>query len=148
MPNLTFPSLTNVLSQKGVANPTIRQIADTIIEIRTKKLPDYKSISNCGSFFTNPFLNKNAFEKFHIQNPEAPFYQHENGYKLSAGWLIEQCGWKGKRIGNVGCYKDHALVIVNYGGATGQEVLQFADSIRQSVRDKFKVDLEFEVNVI
>jgi UDP-N-acetylmuramate dehydrogenase len=147
-PNLSFPSVANVLAEKKVTNPTIRQYADTIIEIRNKKLPDYNSLSNCGSFFTNPFLNKNDFEKFKKRNPNSPFFQYESGYKLSAGWLIEECGWKGKRIGNVGCYKDHSLVIVNYGTATGKEVLHFANTIKQSVLDRFGVLLEYEVNVI
>ncbi len=147
-PNLSFPSVANVLAEKKVTNPTIRQYADTIIEIRNKKLPDYNSLSNCGSFFTNPFLNKNDFEEFKKRNPNSPFFQYESGYKLSAGWLIEECGWKGKRIGNVGCYKDHSLVIVNYGTATGKEVLHFANTIKQSVLDRFGVLLEYEVNVI
>jgi UDP-N-acetylmuramate dehydrogenase len=147
-PNLSFPSVANVLAEKQIPNPTIRQYADTIIEIRNKKLPDYNSLSNCGSFFTNPFLNKIDFEVFYKKNPDAPFFPYEEGYKLSAGWLIEKCEWKGKRVGNVGCYKDHSLVIVNYGGATGEEVLHFAKMIKQSVLDRFGVLLEYEVNII
>jgi len=84
-PNLSFPSVVNVLSEKKFTNPTIRQYADTIIEIRNKKLPDYNVLSNCGSFFTNPFLNKNNFEEFYKKNPDAPFFLYEEGYKLSAG---------------------------------------------------------------
>ena len=148
IPNLTFPAVANALSEKKIINPTIRQFADAIIEIRNKKLPDYNVLSNCGSFFTNPFLNKIDFEDFYKNNPDAPFFQYEEGYKFSAGWLIEKCGWKGKRIGNVGCYKDHSLVIVNYGGATGEEVLRFTELIRQSVNDEFGIMLDYEVNIL
>ncbi len=148
IPILTFPAVANTLSEKKITNPTIRQFADAIVEIRNKKLPDYNSLSNCGSFFTNPFLSKNDFEVFHKSNPDAPFFAYQEGYKLSAGWLIEKCGWKGKRIGNVGCYKDHSLVIVNYGGATGKEVLHFAELIMKSVNDEFGIQLNYEVNVI
>ena len=147
-PILTFPAVSNILSEKKIINPTIRQFADAIVEIRNQKLPDYNSLGNCGSFFTNPFLDKNDFEDFHKNNSDAPFFSYQEGYKLSAGWLIEKCGWKGKRIGNVGCYKDHSLVIVNYGGATGKEVLHFADMIKQSVKDKFGIMLDYEVNII
>jgi UDP-N-acetylmuramate dehydrogenase len=147
-PNIAFDAITKSLLAKNITNPTIRQLANTIIEIRNKKLPDYTVLSNCGSFFTNPFLNKNQFDEFHHKNPEAPFFQYENGYKLSAGWLIENCGWKGKRIGNVGCYKNHSLVIVNYGGATGPEILDIANLIKASVIDKYGVTLEYEVNIM
>jgi len=146
-PNLTFDAITKLLLEKKIINPSMRQLANTIIEIRNKKLPDYKVLSNCGSFFTNPYLNKNQFDEFHHKNPDAPFFQYKNGYKLSAGWLIEMCGWKGKRIGNVGCYKNHSLVIVNYGGATGSEILNFANLIKTSVFDKYGVALEYEVNI-
>jgi UDP-N-acetylmuramate dehydrogenase len=146
--NLSFPSVVNVLVGKKINNPTIRQYTDAIIEIRNNKLPDHNSLSNCGSFFTNPFLNKIDFELFNKHNPEAPFFTYGSGYKLSAGWLIEKCGWKGKRVGDVGCYKDHSLVIVNYGKATGQEVLNFANTIKKSVWNKFGIMLDYEVNII
>jgi UDP-N-acetylmuramate dehydrogenase len=147
-PNLSFPSLINSLEEKKIMNPTIREIADTIIEIRNSKLPDINKLGNCGSFFTNPFLNKSEFEEFNLKNPEAPYYKYGNGYKLSAGWLIEKCGWKGKIIGKVGTYKDHSLVIVNYGEATGKEVIDFANMIRNSVYEKFNILLDTEVNII
>lgn len=147
VPNLSYPAITNSLLKKNVNNPTIREIADTIIEIRQSKLPDYTKLGNCGSFFTNPFLSKDKFESFIKINPGIPFFKFENGFKLSAGWLIEQCGWKGKNIGNVGCYEKHALVIVNHGNATGKEVLDFANMIRNSVYEKFGIELEYEVNI-
>lgn len=146
-PNLSYPAIANSLLKKNVNNPTIREIADTIIEMRQSKLPDYTKLGNCGSFFTNPFLSKDEFESFIKINPGTPFFKFENGVKLSAGWLIEQCGWKGKNICNVGCYEKHALVIVNHGNATGKEVLDFANMIRKSVYDKFGIELEYEVNI-
>lgn len=148
IPNISFPSIADALIENNITNPTIKQFADVIIEIRNKKLPDYNLLSNCGSFFKNPFLNNNQFEEFNKNFPEAPFFLYTKGYKLSAGWLIEKCGWKNKRIGNVGCYKDHSLVIVNFGGANGKEVLQFANMIRNSVKHKFNILLEYEVNIL
>ena len=147
IPNLSFPSLANIISEKTIINPTIRQMADTVSEIRNKKLPDYHSLSNCGSFFKNPLIKKNRLKEFSEKNSSAPIYRFKEGYKLSAGWLIEQCGWKGKRIGNVGCYEQHSLVLVNFGGATGTEVLDFAKLIQKSVKDKFEITLDYEVSI-
>ncbi len=146
-PNLSYPALAHSLLKSGITNPTIREIADTIIKIRQSKLPDYNKLGNCGSFFTNPFLSKSKFNDFIKAHPNTPHFSFDEGYKLSSGWLIEQCGWKGKRIGNVGCYEKHALVIVNYGNASGKEVLDFANLIRQSVYEKFGINLEYEVNI-
>ena len=95
----------------------------------------------------NPILNKDSFDEFIKSNPNAPYYAQENEFKLSAGWLIEKCGWKGKSVGNVGTFKNHSLVIVNNGGAIGSDVLKFANSIKQTVYKKFNVNLEFEVNI-
>lgn len=147
-PNLTYPAIVNALHKKNIIAPTLRQISETVIEIRQSKLPDYLTLSNCGSFFTNPFLDKTEFAQFLDKYPGTPFFLFGNGYKLSAGWLIEQCGWKGKRIGNVGCYEHHALVIVNYGGATGKEIFNYSELVRKSVYEKFGVTLEYEVNII
>lgn len=146
-PNLNYPAIQIALSKMQIKNPTLREIADIIIEIRQSKLPDYTKIGNCGSFFTNPFLSKNKFDEFIKVHPSAPSFKFDNGYKISAGWLIEQCGWKGKRIGNVGCYEKHSLVIVNYGEATGKEVLDFATLIQKSVYDTFGIELNYEVNI-
>lgn len=146
-PNLSYPVLIEALSKKNIKYPTIKEISETIIEIRKSKLPDYKVLGNCGSFFTNPFLSKNKFDEFIKVYPETPYFKFNNGYKLSAGWLIEKCGFKGKQIQNVGCYEKHALVIVNFGNASGNEVLEFANLIRDSVYNKFGIELEFEVNI-
>lgn len=147
-PILRYPELVHKLTQKNITNPTPRQIMETVITIRQSKLPDYFSLSNCGSFFTNPFLTSQEFSEFSAKFPYAPYFPFENGFKLSAGWLIEQCGWKGKRIGNVGCYEHHALVIVNYGGATGSEIYKFSTMVRDSVYEKFGVVLQYEVNIL
>lgn len=147
-PNLSYPVIKNALSKKGITNPTIKEVAETVIEIRQSKLPDYTKLSNCGSFFMNPFLPKDRFDDFINSFPDAPHFNFNAGYKISAGWLIEQCGWKGKRIGNVGCYEKHALVIVNYGNASGKEILDFADMIRKSVYENFGIMLNYEVYIV
>lgn len=147
-PNLSYPAIKNALSKKSITNPTLKQLSDTVIEIRQSKLPDYLTLSNCGSFFTNPYFDKTKFDSFINKYQDAPYFSFNNGYKLSAGWLIEQAGWRGKRIGNVGCYDKHALVIVNYGGATGKEIFNFSEMIRKSVYEKFGVTLEYEVNIL
>lgn len=127
--------------------PTIRSIATAIINIRQQKLPDPKIIGNSGSFFKNPIVNKVIFEKVHNLNPEMPFYKTDDNYKIPAGWLIEQCGFKGKRYGDAGVHKNQALVLVNYDNATGKEILSLANNIRESVKSKFGINLEMEVNI-
>src|SRR5690606_17729037 len=99
-PNLTYPALANFLKENGIESPTLKQVFDSVIALRQSKLPDYYSLSNCGSFFTNPFLNEAQLNSFIKKHPGVPSFPFNNGVKLSAGWLIEQCGWKGKRFGN------------------------------------------------
>jgi UDP-N-acetylmuramate dehydrogenase len=147
-PNFSYPALVNAFKSKRISEPTIKQIAETVIEIRQSKLPDHSVLSNCGSFFTNPFLDQTEFEKFIVKHTSTPFFKFGEGFKLSAGWLIEQCGWKGKKLGNMGCYKDHALIIVNYGGATGKEIFEFSQKIIKSVYEKFGITLNYEVDII
>lgn len=146
-PCLSYPAIKDFFKvHKGEIK--INDISNAIKSIRKSKLPDFNKLGNCGSFFMNPFLNKTDFILFNNKFPDSPYYKSGEGFKLSAGWLIEQCGWKGKRIGNVGCYDLHALVIVNYGGATGKEVLDFSDKIICSVNNKFGIKLKREVNII
>lgn len=119
-----------------------------IIAIRERKLPDHKKLGNAGSFFKNPVITGSKAQKLKEKFPEMPVYPADGDKrKIAAGWLIEQCGWKGKRQGNVGIYDKQALVVVNYGGATGQEIFSFANQIRVSVYEKFGIMLETEVNV-
>ncbi len=128
--------------------PTIHQISKAVIAIRSSKLPDPKVIGNCGSFFKNPEITTALFENIRQNHPTAPGYPLPNGQvKIPAGWLIEQCGWKGKRVGNTGSYEKQALVLFNHGGATGTEVAQLAKEIIQSVKTRFGVPLEAEVNI-
>lgn len=128
---------------------TIRDVSDAVIRIRQSKLPNPDELGNAGSFFKNPEITKMAFELFHASNPTAPFYKiNENVYKIPAGWLIEQCNWKGKRVGQCGSHKDQALVLVNYGGAQGNEVYDVAKAIQNDVKEKFNIEIQPEVNII
>lgn len=128
-------------------NPTIQNISTSIISIRERKLPDPNKIGNSGSFFKNPIVEKSIFEDIYTLHPKMPFYKTENKFKIPAGWLIEQCGFKGKRFGDAGVHKNQALVLVNYGNAKGEEILSLAKNIRESVKIKFKILLEMEVNI-
>jgi UDP-N-acetylmuramate dehydrogenase len=119
------------------------------MEIRQSKLPDPKELGNAGSFFKNPVIGKEAFNAFQRAYPEAPFYPLEDGtYKVPAGWLIEKAGFKGKRFGDAAVHQKQALVLVNYGNASGKEVWSLAKKIRLEVKGKFGIELEPEVNVI
>jgi UDP-N-acetylmuramate dehydrogenase len=132
------------LGGKSLAN--VRQ---AVINVRNSKLPDPKVLGNAGSFFKNPVVDISVVEELQKDYEKVPYYPVSDSYvKLPAGWLIEQCGWKGKKIGNVGVHKDQALVIVNYGGANGKEVIDLAHKVRHSVMEKFNVSLEMEVNVV
>ena len=124
-------------------------ISNTIANIRKNKLPDPKQIGNAGSFFKNPVVSLQIYEglKKSFKNLKA-FGLDENNYKISAAWLIEKTGWKGKQVGNVGCFKSQPLVIVNYGNASGQEILEFANQVQESVNNMFGITLEFEVNLL
>ncbi len=146
--NASYGALSEILKQKNIEHPSIKDISDIVIEIRQSKLPDPKQLGNAGSFFKNPEINKSEFDSFHREHGNAPFYNLENGkYKIPAGWLIEQCGWKGKVIGNTGAHKDQALVLVNYGGAQGEEIWKLALNIQTSVKEKFKIEIQTEVNI-
>ena len=124
-------------------------LRQTIIEIRQTKLPDPKVYGNAGSFFKNPIINIKKFEKLMLENPSLPSYSAgEDQIKIPAAWLIEKAGWKGEREGNTGSFPSQPLVIVNYGGAKGKEVLDFSVKIQKSVNEMFGIDLEREVNVV
>lgn len=146
---LSYGDIAGMLAKKGINHPTPNDISAAIIAIRSSKLPDPAVLGNCGSFFKNPEIDRELYAQLIRLYPEMPgFPQANNTVKIPAGWLIEQCGWKGKRQGNLGCYEKQALVLVNFGGASGEEVSQFAAAIIHSVFSKFKIALEPEVNII
>jgi len=136
------------LDEMGVDTATIHNVRNAVIAIREVKLPDPKNIGNAGSFFKNPVVAKSVYQKLQKEYPDMPHYDVDNGVKIPAGWLIEQCGWKGKKVGNVGVHDKQALVIVNHGGATGKEIFDFSKKILQSIKEKFDIELEREVTVI
>ena len=146
--NTSYGAIQEVLQAAKIVQPTIQDVSKAVIQIRSSKLPDPAVIGNCGSFFKNPELALSDFENLYAQYPQMPHYPAIDKVKVPAGWLIEQCGWKGQKRGNVGCYEKQALVLVNLGGATGTEVWNLAQEIKASVKMKFGVDLEVEVNVI
>lgn len=132
------------LNQQGFTEPTPLQVAAAIIAIRQRKLPDPRNIGNAGSFFKNPVIAKQQYFALKEQFPALVAYPQGDTVKLAAGWLIEQAGWKGRRIGPVGTYERQALVLVNHGAATGADVLCVANAIKQAVHEKFGVMLEIE----
>jgi len=147
--NTSYGAIESELEKHNIVAPTIRDISQAVVAIRQSKLPDPKVLGNSGSFFKNPVITKAAFALFSEKHPEAPFYELLNEtYKIPAGWLIEQCGFKGKRFGDAGVHKNQALVLVNYGNATGQEVLDLAHRIMKTVKEKFGIRITPEVNVI
>lgn len=144
-----YGAIKSELEKMGIANPSIQEVSQAVISIRQSKLPDPKKIGNVGSFFKNPTIPLSDYEKLKHNFPEIPHYETPQGAKIPAAWLIEQCGWKGKQIGNVATHHLQALVIINATGkATGREIYDFSEQIIQSVREKFGINLEREVNVL
>jgi UDP-N-acetylmuramate dehydrogenase len=147
--NTSYGAIEQELQQMGVTNPTIKDVSDAVIAIRTSKLPNPKEIGNAGSFFKNPVIEIALLNELKEIYPTIVSYKlNANQVKLAAGWLIEQCGWKGKQIGNCGVHNKQALVLVNNGNANGQEIYNLSTEIIKSVQEKFKVTLEREVNII
>lgn len=144
-----YGAIKAVLHEKGISNPSIESISNAVIFIRSSKLPDPKKLSNAGSFFKNPMITKAQYDQLIIQYPSLiAFPINDTTYKIAAGWLIEACGWKGMIQNQVGCYKDQALVIVNYGATSGKAIYDFSEAIIQSVQQKFGIILEREVNIV
>jgi len=136
-------------SLKDIEHPCLKDISDAVISIRESKLPDPKEIGNSGSFFKNPVIDLNSFQILQKEYPKIPHYVvSETEIKVPAGWLIEQCGFKGKRFGDAGVHANQALVLVNYNNASGKEILNLAQHIQQKVQEIFNISLEIEVNVI
>lgn len=146
--NTSYGALEEELARMG-KGVSIHTISQAVINIRTSKLPDPAQIGNAGSFFKNPAIPVKQYDELKKDHPGVPVYpQRNNRIKIAAGWLIEQCAWKGYRKGDAGVHEKQALVLVNYGNATGKEIYDLSEEIRKSVVKKFKIDLEREVNVI
>lgn len=144
-----YGAINEELERRNIAHPTIADVSAVVAAIRVSKLPDPKTIGNAGSFFKNPIVGQYDFERLFTQFPNIPNYPAPpDKIKLAAGWLIEQCGFKGMIDGNTGTWKNQALVLVNHGGATGQEVYRFSEKIINTVQQKFGVLLEREVNML
>ena len=147
--NLKYGAIEQELANRGIANPNIKDVSQVVSHIRVSKLPDPSTIGNAGSFFKNPVITKDQFQQVYSKFSEVVNYPAGDSLvKLAAGWLIEQCGWKGKVVGHTGTWKNQALVLVNHGGATGEEVYSLSSQIIDSVYRKFGVLLEREVNII
>jgi UDP-N-acetylmuramate dehydrogenase len=147
--NLSYGSVKSELEKLSLEEYSIKDVSKIISKIRLSKLPDPAKIGNAGSFFKNPEIPSKQFELLKISFPDIVGYRlNDEKIKVAAGWLIEKCGWKGKRRGNTGVHEKQALVIVNYGNATGKEIVELANDIKDSVKDKFGIELEEEVNIV
>ena len=148
-PKTTYGALASVLNTWGIKNPTVQEVARAVIQIRESKLPDPKELGNAGSFFKNPIISKDAYQALLDKHPTLPSYPAEEGYcKIPAAWLIEQTGFKGKREGDAGMHKQHALVLVNYGTASGKDLVAFSHKVQEAVANKFQIHLVPEVNIL
>ena len=147
--NISYGAIEQELKNMNVTELSIQAVSQAVINIRSSKLPDPAIIGNAGSFFKNPEIDIHELQKLKQNYPEIISYSLPNGnIKLAAGWLIEQCGWKGYRKGAAGCHAKQALVLVNYGNASGKEIYDLSEEIKESVKQKFNIDLETEVNII
>lgn len=146
--NKIYPALQEYLEKNKIEVKRSKNISDAVEAIRRNKLPDPAVIPNAGSFFKNVFVEKEKFQELLKIFPDVPNFEEDGLTKIPAGWLIEQCGWKGKKLGSVGVHEKQALVLVNYGGATGKEVKNLGDQIIASVFSKFGLRLSLEVNLI
>ena len=147
--NISYGDIAGELNKNNILEPTLNDISNAVIAIRQSKLPDPKELGNSGSFFKNPIVLKSEFNAIHKRFPEMKYYDiSETEVKVPAGWLIEQAGFKGKRFGDAGIHKNQALVLVNYGNATGQEILNISKDIQNTIFEKFGIRIEAEVNVI
>lgn len=146
---LDYGAIKETLAAMQIKDVSIKAVSDAVIKIRQQRLPDPKKIGNAGSFFKSPILPKQQFHAMYQQFPQMPYFLDDNEhYKIPAGWFIEQCGWKGRRLGEAGVHEQHALVLINYGKGSGRDIKQLAEQIQASVKDKFAIELIPEVNII
>lgn len=147
--NTSYHALQDKLKELNITELSLKNISDVVIAVRQSKLPDPKIMPNAGSFFKNPIVNQVFFEKLQQQYPHMPHYDlPDNHFKIPAGWLIETCGWKGKRVGKVGVHDKQALVLVNHDGGTGQDIYQLSQAIQADVNNTFGIQLIPEVNIL
>ena len=147
--NISYGDITAELEKQNIKIPTLQQVSNAVISIRQSKLPDPKVLGNSGSFFKNPIISRNLFNEVKLKFPEIKHYDVSDAeVKIPAGWLIEHAGFKGKRFGDAGIHKNQALVLVNYGNATGQEILIVSKEIQKAIFEKYGIHIEAEVNVI
>lgn len=145
---LDYAGLRETLAEQGIEQPTVQEVSDAVIAIRRRKLPQPRELGNAGSFFKNPIVSTALVAQLQKEYPDMPHYPLERGEaKIPAAWLIEQCGWKGKRQGAAGIYEKHALILVNHGGATGQGLWALAQAVIESVEKRFGIRLQAEVNL-
>ncbi|MBQ9672636.1 MAG: UDP-N-acetylmuramate dehydrogenase [Prevotella sp.] len=148
-PRLDYGNIKSVLQQRGIGQPTAQQLRDAIIAIRREKLPDPQVQGNAGSFFMNPMVERSKFEELLQRYPDMPHYHVDNETeKIPAGWMIDRCGWKGKSMGRAGVHDKQALVLVNRGEATGQEIVSLCEAIRNDVLATFGIEIKPEVNIV
>ena len=148
-PHLDYGNIRAELERKGITVPTAQQLRQTIIDIRNAKLPDPQVMGNAGSFFMNPIVSREKYEQLAETYEGMPHYTVDDAHeKIPAGWMIDQCGWKGKSMGRAGVHDKQALVLVNRGGTTGQEIVCLCKAIQHDVKDKFGIEIHPEVNII
>jgi UDP-N-acetylmuramate dehydrogenase len=146
--NIRYQALSDYLEKNNIIVKSVKDISNAVTKIRESKLPDPKVLGNAGSFFKNVFVDFETLKKIKEKYPDVPSFEEDGMVKIPSGWLIESCGWKGKKIGNVGVHDKQALVLVNYGGAKGHELKDLSDQIISSVFSKFGITLNREVNLI
>jgi len=147
--NIEYGNIRDELVRRQIENPTLQQLRDVIIAIRNYKLPDPKELGNAGSFFMNPVVSRDQYERLLAQYPQMPHYHiDDQREKIPAGWLIEQAGWKGRSLGHAGVYDRQALVLVNRGGATGGDIVRLCNQIQKDVLERFGIQINPEVNII
>lgn len=148
-PHIEYGGIKKALEERGITEPSAQDVRDTIISIRNAKLPDPKVLGNGGSFFMNPVVSREKFEQLLAEYPTMPHYYIDADHeKIPAGWMIEQCGWKGKSLGKAAVHDKQALVLVNLGGASGAEIVTLCEQVRKDVMEKFGIDIHPEVNII
>ena len=144
-----YGNIRSELDRRGILSPTAAQLRQVVIDIRKAKLPDPKVTGNAGSFFMNPIVERQKFEQLLAEYPNMPHYYIDADHeKIPAGWMIDQCGWKGRSLGRAGVHDLQALVLVNRGGATGQDIVDLCETIRRDVRERFGIDIHPEVNIV